>query len=1027
MPPLKRRGPRDNRRKQQEQEPQEGQPFNKKYYEAALAARIRSTNDLPIPIEVVSKSSAINREKNQAQQRGPEPPSYGPESSSTAQAAKPRERGLSQASKSLQQQHQELRQNIFQENHDGGDGGYLQGSDLKKANDASRPVKEAAFSGRRTQAEHARRNDSKGPSEGVFGSLGSSSSNKRESTPSRARSGRGRTPSRVVKERLRQFSQGPCNKLLSSSTALRHDSRKARSQSQEPTKTRITLTSRGRNDSMSSIERLALEFSGNVEHLQASEPAVSAPPPQNNQQQGPQSPSPRLPDGGRNQTSFHKRSTSLEFNSSEEKTIEKPKAHSDVVGYWNQKVKASPVSTTSNKPPIGRNPNPSSWRQDSYSCLSPVAGTRSEATTSAEKRDIAQLVAKLTSIDRGNPTLALAQIDNILRQESRGSSASPDELVDGRGATAGKESPTQQRESAPEEDALDDDTTVSSITNPTYQSEKIIVQRPSKQRSSRISNNNTNNKSETQALLKHQSPSTNSFAHPSTSSFRRPRPSALQRFGGLTHDGLTFEQQPQQRHEELRRGIESRPIDFPQIGPSKEEVARTHPEIMPSKREGKLDDFIRYKEELATKIKNWDEMSKSRSSESDMNGKGFEFLDKDNQAAPAHLPTPPTGDSRRRHPWDERIPARAEKVVMRATSMDGEMGIETEMTTRGGSEYRPSDSHDYEDHQQAIELSSAGSKDRAQQSIQSAVVNAKPQVEPISTQRSNHGSASDSAFVGQHTPSDWEAMPPLSSLQKENAEKISADFDAAWVSIPASSFFPDELLPEKPEPRHSSHASRAARPERSRSQPPRSGQQSRNSDPVDMNLSGALSANQSLSSWSKCDDVVANQSVEKDAIEVSLLDPSFGLKNLSGALGEEAIHRSLPSQRACSLVKSSGKKKGFLRSFMRRSEKKQRKDAAKNKTSVNSVSQGSAGVQSLPTNLSRALEGQPEQQAAVRAMPCPPGFDPNNETELQSPPSRAKQSWQSVIGWSSVFSIPFYGTIPQSKDCTKIQPCYEIV
>ncbi|KAL3919497.1 MAG: hypothetical protein SGILL_003724 [Bacillariaceae sp.] len=353
------------------------------------------------------------------------------------------------------------------------------------------------------------------------------------------------------------------------------------------------------------------------------------------------------------------------------------------------------------------------------------------------KVKMAQLMAKLNSVNRNNPEIALAEIDKILRQESHMSApfTSDDQL------------PKQGDRMDGDND--DDDSDVSSITDPTYQGNS----KPYFDRIRVVSPHGDKMPHKRQSPTMEGETPTKLGYNPSTSSFRRPRPSHLQNYAKTptvsqepaTPAGLNVNHQadvglrqvadpapspssgsnvfsnsfmenpfdeyasvPDERQEPRDARISREPspaTDFVEhrvsdskaidrISSSTEQaksIPRESPKTTttsdrPTKpkgggKSGKLDKFISDKEALANQIRAWDSLSNGVSKSEPKNAKresqvGF-LAD---QAL--SLPHPPNHSSRR-HPWDGKVPSRMENVNMRDTSMDEAIGIETEMTIRG--------------------------------------------------------------------------------------------------------------------------------------------------------------------------------------------------------------------------------------------------------------------------------------------------------------------------------------------------------
>ena len=148
--------------------------------------------------------------------------------------------------------------------------------------------------------------------------------------------------------------------------------------------------------------------------------------------------------------------------------------HSAVASFWQERTRVSPDyklhKQDTTVPFSSRSPD------SKPSVGSPEGGYRSSEAGSSfpDQQHVAELVAKLSAVDRADPSKALAQIDSILRQESRSNSA---EGNSGKGSSAGQREMSSSKpfednnhDTESEDDSnCDDDTTVSSITNPTYQ------------------------------------------------------------------------------------------------------------------------------------------------------------------------------------------------------------------------------------------------------------------------------------------------------------------------------------------------------------------------------------------------------------------------------------------------------------------------------------------------------------------------------------------------------------------------------
>ena len=118
-------------------------------------------------------------------------------------------------------------------------------------------------------------------------------------------------------------------------------------------------------------------------------------------------------------------------------------------------------------------------------------------------------------------------------------------------------------------------------------------------------------------------------------------------------------------------------------------------------------------------------------------------------------------ESNRNHPWDSSFPTRLGKVDINNTTMDSADGVETTFTTKTG-QWR------------------------------NAVPSGNTGMSTMNRMRMDHEGEGSSAvhFGNQIQESDDEiANHRLSPWHHENTKAMSDDFDAAWVSLPSSTFF----------------------------------------------------------------------------------------------------------------------------------------------------------------------------------------------------------------------------------------------
>jgi hypothetical protein len=358
---------------------------------------------------------------------------------------------------------------------------------------------------------------------------------------------------------------------------------------------------------------------------------------------------------------------------------------------------------------------------------------------SGNKVKMAQLMAKLNSVNRSNPELALAEIDKILRQESQ------------MAAPFASDAKGLHDEGNMDDDNDDDDSDVSSITNPTYQGSC----KPYFDRIRVVSPHGDKTSQQNQSPAMQDPPPSKLPFNPSTSSFRRPRPSHLQNYaimpttsqdfaspGGfdtksradaerkhsrnsapLSHssdfqdsnvfsnsfmenpfDEYASVQDPTQKPKDVK--ISGAPFSSAEVAEGQAKASKASRKPSPTEqvnitsgdhhktatsrdlsitkgrsKSGKLEKFISDKEALANQIRVWDSLSNGVSK-----SESKKTVSESQVGFPSEhtvsMPRPPNQSSRR-HPWDGKLPSRLESVNMRDTSMDEAIGIETEMTVRG--------------------------------------------------------------------------------------------------------------------------------------------------------------------------------------------------------------------------------------------------------------------------------------------------------------------------------------------------------
>ena len=361
-----------------------------------------------------------------------------------------------------------------------------------------------------------------------------------------------------------------------------------------------------------------------------------------------------------------------------------------------------------------------------------------------ERERMASLVDKLSAVNRANPQSALAQIDSILREESRSSNSQSfgnSNDVDNRKDVKLQQSHQNYPESNLAErefenngeddnndEEEDDSSDVSSITNPTFQPGTSNSKYAKNVDSLYIQGDDRYNMHST-------APNNNLGFNPSTSSFRRPRPSHLHNYSNDTSkdpntisrsewkrqqlqtfpppstikvkDGQDINGGPLQdsadvRERMLQKNMKieasrsnqsskvSRQPDNVEASrfnrtnkvsrqPDKVEAFRANknntvsraPEISRIKQDKpkkKLDRFINDKQQLAEKIRGWDELSNQELSNQMSNSRSEQEANLEVHQNIAAFSKP--------HPWDSA------NIQTKDTSMENADGIEASISTR---------------------------------------------------------------------------------------------------------------------------------------------------------------------------------------------------------------------------------------------------------------------------------------------------------------------------------------------------------
>jgi hypothetical protein len=420
-------------------------------------------------------------------------------------------------------------------------------------------------------------------------------------------------------------------------------------------------------------------------------------------------------------------------------------------------------------------------------------------------RNVFSLMARLNSVDRANPDAALAQIDAILRAESRSNDGDPVSVTressqnaqDTAGADQEAVESNGDDESSSEGDS-DDETSVSSITDPTYQSGK---------------------------------PTPDPKEPLSTSANRRPRPSALQAYAKSSAPYMNIAQADEPNVTSARdresksksKKLRSPPPTSISLSSSKEKSKKSGesdaPVVDPSVFQTINGDApaiatSNSAEELAEKIRRWDDMSQSgpapnsptRStnpfdSDSPVQQVGSnpempsagpgEILSAGTEARGSSV-TKEIDAKRRAHPWDSSIPVGMGNVDMKDTSMELGDGVETRYTARYGTDEKSPDGTPV---RQTLKerfglgiatLRKSGEQEEGlvapatKSNLKETFSGDEFDVNPMLMVSEDHGDGDG-----------WEVTARGFSprRQEENTKNLSAEYDSAWVALPSSAFF----------------------------------------------------------------------------------------------------------------------------------------------------------------------------------------------------------------------------------------------
>mmetsp|Transcript_4852 Transcript_4852/g.14029 ORF Transcript_4852/g.14029 Transcript_4852/m.14029 type:complete len:1317 (-) Transcript_4852:495-4445(-) len=687
----------------------------------------------------------------------------------------------------------------------------------------------------------------------------------------------------------------------------------------------------------------------------------------------------------------------------------------------------------------------------------PQEPLRDSAEDAGNER-MASLVDKLSAINRENPESALAQIDSILRQESQ--TYHTRTVENNRDAAGMEELGVQGHKNYTKESSLntiqvededgiyqdeddDESSDVSSLTNPTFQQGIPRSHHSKTVDPTYIPENDRYNLHNTIQSHNHGSGnfginSGSAFA-PSTSSFRRPRPSHLQNYSNSTtpspHEKSMsrsdwkrqqLKKFPPPTTIELKDDVlnpengRPSPTDFRQqmLEKNKNSSRSKKNDEASDYRESakvtkKLDKFVADKQDLANKIRSWDELSNQLSpsrARNDGNIQGRKISEKGTEASLSR-PKP----NSRRHPWDAKI----DVVRTKDTSMEGEVGIETEMASTGDPNLPDTRNHDTgtpsregSDNLQKKHFENARSKivgrnahnpfeDRDFDTLDKDT-HTSPQFPDISFSADD----GDSNMMPKVNAS-LAGIPqfhPRNAYQSKHGENEadddkSTDKERSWVAVPPSSFFPE--VTESLEPA-------------STNKPTTQVQSSNNQD----SDSNHLSENQTGGR-------------RHENIKCSLADVDrLNIPSRSGI----AASRSFTQTLACKTVgnresKPKEKKSGFLRAFMEKKKKKSTGSGYAASAAAGSIgglsnSVESRGFKSASHVYSTSSSVSP-QSMNIRIFPPPPGvLEANSDGRSNNSRGRAGNRNSSISRARSKSSERFRSS-SMAKKFNRVMQLYD--
>ena len=420
---------------------------------------------------------------------------------------------------------------------------------------------------------------------------------------------------------------------------------------------------------------------------------------------------------------------------------------------------------------VQQRPSPSSLGSGTGNVVMPhpransAVGASSYASTpitSNHQENVASLLAKLQSVNRSDPSVALQEIDAILKAEAGNGSGVAASMRKDMKMTSVSNGPPQPSHPPGPNSVEDDDgdseseTTVSSITNPTFSGHTKHRKKREEVKKSQPLPTTVEGEAIDHVVKPLKEPS--DFSGSRRKKVRSPPPGTIKVSGNRVAT-RNFD------HNLDRKLASSRGASLVEIGEKGGPLVDSVDQM--------LSPALDSTAELAEKIRRWDELS----------GKGsapdhkIPEIMSDTTEALGSIVTPSDGlcninRKKSHHPWDASIPTRRGKIDVKDTSMDVGEGIETKFSSHFPNK---------ESRQKTLRRCN----DERNNPFADESHN------PFA-QESDHESMQASQATRSHEGSRGRVHASQTTLAT-----MSNEFDDAWVTLPTSNFFTADTPPRR--------------------------------------------------------------------------------------------------------------------------------------------------------------------------------------------------------------------------------------